>query len=165
MRILTVAVLAASLLAAPGSLAAAVPPAFEGTCQLHGTVTFQPALTVLPRPDVQRATFTGRCSGTIGSTRLTDAPAGETAVEYAPYNSCAGGTDSGTGTLSAGGVALPFTVRETRVIAAVVVSLSGGSWTATGLAAVDPSAGLTAATGCAGSGVSRVAVDVVLYAH
>lgn len=152
----------ARALAAPAST-------FSGSCQLTGSVSFQPALTNSPRSVRQYARASGACSGTFtdrsGRThQLSSAPATYQASEQASGATCGGGTDSGTGVLGFPYGSVSFSISEVRAGPAVTARAQGADGgSAAGQGNVSPSESpVTVLQACAGSGLSQAPIDIRL---
>jgi polyvinyl alcohol dehydrogenase (cytochrome) len=137
------------------------PVTFQGSCSgSRGSVRFNPPLTNTPRSLDQTVRVAGTCSGTLKDSRgrthqLSGAPVSYAATEHADSASCAGGTDSGAGTLTFPYGQLRFTISEVRGVAGVLATLKGassGSATAVAAAGGDPAAVLRQ---CAGGGLRQ----------
>ena len=163
------AVLTVSVLALVGVLpsyasTATEPVGFSGTCTLTGVVRFYPGLTNAIRPGRASATATGSCSGTLtganGPHQVNGAPARYHATEAGPVMSCTVGIDQGRGTLTIGGVSLPFGIAEKRVTAAAIAQLTGHGWSGVLYAAASSQTNpVVVAQDCAGSGLSAAGVQ------
>lgn len=141
------------LLQAPA--AAGKAQTFTGTCQLSGTVRFEPALTNSPQTVTQVVRATGTCSG---------APATYVASELAPRATCGGGTDTGSGQLALRGGKIGFTISEVRagpVVTATANGEAGGS--AAGQGNISPGASpVSVVQACGGTGLSEAPIDIRL---
>lgn len=142
---------------------------FSGTCQMTGSVSFEPALTNSPQSVVQHARATGTCSGSftdrVGRTsQLSDAKVRYVATERATNATCGAGTDVGTGALRFRYGAIRFSISEVRtgpLVTAIAQGARGGS--AAGQGNVSPSANpVTILQQCAGAGLAGAPIDIRL---
>jgi hypothetical protein len=142
---------------------------FSGSCQFSGSVVFQPAMTNDPQAVEQRVRAPGACSGTFVDGRghthqLSDAPVTFFESSEGENASCLAGTATGSGALQFQYGTIRFGFSETRVSGSVVGSATGAkSGSAHGVGGVSPSEDPAAiAEQCAGSGLKRVNVDVLV---
>ncbi len=142
---------------------------FAGNCQLSGSVSFQPALTVSPQSVSQTAIASGTCSGTFTDRgghahAVSGTPATYRAVEHATSATCQAGTDIGTGSLGFPWGDVAFAISETRagpLVSATANGAAGGS--ALGEGNISPSANpVTIAQACSGTGLSQAPIDIRL---
>jgi polyvinyl alcohol dehydrogenase (cytochrome) len=140
---------------------------FSGSCQLTGSVTFQPPLTNNPQSVRQHAHATGACSGTFtdraGAThQLSSAPVTYRATELANNATCGAGTDTGSGVLQFAYGEIKFSISETRagpVVTATAQGTQGGSAAAEGN--VSPSQKpVTVLQACASTGLAQAPIDI-----
>lgn len=139
---------------------------FSGSCELSGTITFTPPLTNTAQDITQHADALGTCSGTFTGRsgrrhQLINAPVSYQAVEFAPGASCDGGADSGNGTLTFPYGSIGFTISETRVVVAALVTLKGDrGGSAAGQANVSPTGNPEQQlAACGSSGLSQAPFD------
>jgi polyvinyl alcohol dehydrogenase (cytochrome) len=152
-----------SIVAFGDTSSAAPASTFSGSCQLSGTVDFNPPLTNSPQAVDQTARATGTCSGTFTDTagrdhQLSNAPVTYAATEHADSGSCGGGTDAGSGTMTFQYGVSHFTISETRAGAGVIVQTQG---TRSGSAAGVATAGgnpVDIAQQCGGSGMKEAQI-------
>ena len=146
------------------------PISFTGDCQGSGVVRFDPALTNTAQPITQHARGVLTCSGSLVDRRgrthdLNNVHVGYRSTEQGDAVSCGLGIDSGPGVLRFHRWgALRFTVSEKRAAAAATLTYAGAKGgSATGVAhpTDDPAATVQA---CAGSGLERAHVDLMLSA-
>jgi polyvinyl alcohol dehydrogenase (cytochrome) len=140
---------------------------FSGSCQLSGTVSFKPPLTVRPQPIDQDATATGTCTGTFvdrggHSHALNAAPVSYRGTEHGDDASCGGGTDSGSGQLTFPYGTIGFAISEVRATGGVVATITGNAGgSARALAEPSPSQSpASIAQACAGTGLREAAIDI-----
>lgn len=145
------------------------PSTFSGSCQLSGSVVFQPALTNSPQPVDQHAHASGACSGTftdgMGRThQFSAAPVTYDATEHASSASCAAGTDTGGGTVQFPYGTLSFSISETRagpVVTAKAEGSNGGSAIGQGNVSSSDSP-VAIAQACGGLGLAQAPIDIRL---
>jgi hypothetical protein len=165
-RVLAIGFLA-GLAGAPCAFAR--PTRFSGRCDFTGAVAFDPALTNLPQPVVQRARAAGTCTGRFVDARgrahrLAGAPVTYAARSVAEADSCLGGTADGSGVLTFPDGRLGFLLSETRLAAVPLLTLDGGR-SGSAMAAVTPNAGqdpVAALRACAGPGLEEFTFDARL---
>jgi hypothetical protein len=144
---------------------------FAGHCQFGGSVTFEPAITVLPATGLDLATSAGTCSGRLTyasgqTTDLSDSPT--TLIERQQgLIWCLAGTSTGIGEFdfTADHDKLAFHVTEQRGPGFATLELTGATGgSALGAAAITPAFALTAARLCAGTGLARAPIHLTIVA-
>lgn len=138
---------------------------FSGTCVWTGTLTFEPGLTLTPRPTTLHAGSTGTCAGTLttgSSTRqVSNAPAQFDLDTSSGGLSCAGGLIAGTATLTVGNASIDVNIAEVQFGTASILKLSGSSTgTAISVATIDARANPLSTLGCLGSGVAEAPITL-----
>lgn len=163
------AVVAISTASTQASADQGLSDSFAGTCSLHGTGHFSPALTPTPGPTTLVNHSTGTCSGTLDGTPLASAPVTLSWLVHVYADGClaAHTTAPGPGTITfPGGVSIAFTADFSGVLTEYPLTIHGQrSSTAHGLANL-----FTAQTSplvalqCAGlnGGLSQTPVDVTI---
>jgi hypothetical protein len=143
---------------------------FTGTCQLTGTVAFQPALTLATQSGRVNVTAPGTCSGQL---TLPDGASQSLHAQPATINGASQGSEScelgdGTGAadLTLAGQALHFTYSEIRAGPALALTATGalgGSALAEGN--ISPSANpINILTACTSTGLTQAPIDVRVVA-
>jgi hypothetical protein len=146
---------AATLSPAGAPTAAASTATFSGSCMLSGVDVFSPPLTLTPRPTTAVADVSGTCNG--APARLHLATSGQAL-------SCAGGSLTGTATLTAGATTVVLSVNEPQLTAASLLLMRGQhTGSAIGLAAANADTDLLGTSvACTGSGVRSVPITLSL---
>lgn len=155
--------------AVPGPADAASPHSFAGSCTLHGTATFTPALTPVPAAATLANQSTGTCTGTLDGARIIAAPvtmSWQTSV-YADGCLAARTTAPGPGTITfPGGVPIGFTAGFSGLLTEYPLTIHGQhSGTAHGLAnLLTPGTSPLVALRCAGlsGGLRQTPADVLM---
>lgn len=146
----------AALFPAGAPAAAATPaPTFTGSCVLSGIDVFTPALTLTARPTTAVADVTGTCNG---------APARLHLDTRSPALSCAGGSLTGTATLTIGATTVVLSVDEPQLTAASLLLMRGQrTGSAIGVAAANAGTDVPRTSlACLGSGVGSVPITLTL---
>jgi hypothetical protein len=172
LRILAPAVVIALALdagaAGAASSVATQATSFAGTCQLSGTVRFNPFLTTTPRNGRVNASATGSCSGAVtdpdGARHSAGAQPVRLIAQSQGLESCEIGRGTGAGYLLFGEQQLHFTYRELRAGPALILRATGaqgGSALAEGN--ISPSANpLTILQACTTTGLQQAPIDIRL---
>jgi hypothetical protein len=139
---------------------------FTGTCVWAGTLTFDPGLTLTPRPTRMHAGSTGTCTGTLrggsSTAQVSNAPAQFELDTSSDGLSCLGGLIAGTATLAVGNASIDVNIAEVQLATASILRLSGRSTgTAISVATIDTRANPLSTLGCMGSGVAEVPITLV----
>lgn len=142
---------------------------FAGSCQLTGTVTFEPPLTATFQPTRDYALEQGTCSGSLTShghrASVNDEAARYFATDFGSAASCAGSTGAtGWGVLSVRRTNIYFGLSESRVSGVAHLTLSGtAGGSAQGVASISSSANpAQIAEECAGPGLHSAPIDISL---
>src|SRR3954452_3124268 len=141
---------------------------FSGSCQMSGTVRFEPAMTNQPQDGRVYATAKGPCSGTLtdskGTAHSLDGYTARAVAESHGTESCGAGQGSGTGTLVFGSRQVRFAYDEVRTGPSLVLHVRGAR-SGDGLAqgnvspSADPVATLQA---CGAGGLTQAPIDLRL---
>jgi hypothetical protein len=153
----------------PDSSGAGTPTSFAGSCQLSGTVRFDPGMTTTPQSGYVDATANGTCTGTLthaGSPpprRVRAAPA-ELAAQSHGTEACELGRGTGNGQVTIAGRKIDFTYSEVRagpVLTLRADGASGGSAIAEGN--VSPGASpVSVLQACGSTGLTQAPIDIRL---
>lgn len=150
----------------PAASASRGPTAFSGSCQLSGTVRFEPPLTTAPQTGRVYATAPGTCNGTLttpaGHVEPTNGMLVRADAHSAGTESCASG--SGTGYLNFDGDLLRFTYTEQRAGPALALEANGANGgSAIAEANISPSANpATILQACGSTGLTAAPIDIRL---
>jgi hypothetical protein len=143
---------------------------FSGSCQLSGTVQFDPPLTAAPQGGDVHATAEGTCNGTFtgagGRAESTDDMLVRAVAQSAGTESCAAGSGTGTGYLDFEGQLLRFSYSEVRAGPALVLKADGAnSGSALVEGNVSPSANpVTILQACGSTGLTDAPIDIRIAA-
>ena len=124
---------------------------FSGSCQMSGTVRFQPAMTNQPQQGSVTATLSGLCNG----------EAARAVVHSQGTESCAAGQGTGAGTLYIGRRRLRFTYDEVRTGPSLILHVKG-AMSGDGIAQgnVSPSADpVPILQACGAAGLTEAPID------
>jgi hypothetical protein len=139
--------------------------AFSGSCNIAGTVRFDPPMTNAPQTGKAFAHAPGTCSGTLTDSRGVAHSLSNTRADFVEQStgleSCGAGQATGSGYLAIGARRLNFSMSEVRTGPAFTLKLDGaGGGSALARGNVSTSADpVSIASACGGAGLKQAPVE------
>jgi hypothetical protein len=146
------------------------PAKFRGACELSGTVSFLPPLTITQRPGAVSAKAAGTCSGSVtdgdGVAHALNASPASLAAQSRGSESCGFGNGSGTANLRIARHAVGYEYSEVRTGPGLVLTAAGPGGSAIAEGNVSPSENpLTILNTCATGGLTTAPIDIRLVGY